>query len=42
MKKTLSLAVSYPILLGIGWFCTKLSERYGRALDDLYVDFDYE
>lgn len=42
MKHKLYLLVSWPILIGVGWFATKLSERYGRSLDDLQYEFDFE
>lgn len=42
MKKKLGLLFSWPILIGVGWLATKLSERYGNSLADFDVEFDYE
>jgi hypothetical protein len=42
MKEKLQTVISIPVLLAVGWIFTKLSERYGNALDDLYVEFDFE
>ena len=40
MKQKLQAIVSAPILIGIGWLFTKLSENYGEALDDIEFDFE--
>lgn len=40
MKRKLGLLLAAPTYLFVGWLFTRLSEQYGRALDDLEFDFE--
>lgn len=42
MKHKLQAIVSAPLLISVGWFFTKLSEKYAESLADFDVDFDFE
>lgn len=43
MKKTALSVLLYPIVLAIGWFATRMSERFEVSLHDIdQLEFDFE
>lgn len=40
MKRAIAAAALYPAVVLLGWVFTRMSERYGEALDGCWLDLE--